>query len=276
MITLQYRKHFVSLEEAYLPHYVFLDYSSTPQDGLGRVPLKAQASFNKDPEYSEERHIDFSNQYFFSLPHKEYLISIILSTGEHFYKVKLNDRNLEIKAYLPSRTPNCYGIVSFSYFSDGGLLGCKSIEIFDVNKKRVVEDNEEKMSEKQIYDYMVQITHDVLDFLYVLSLRDIRVASKEINHGIKVSSKKSKHVKTNLTLVTLSRYLNNTKSIGVLKDVKWEHSWIRRGHWRTLKESTLGKDMFGDRNQLGRTWVIESQVNSDLDLKNNVRLLKSS
>lgn len=44
------------------------------------------------------------------------------------------------------------------------------------------------------------------------------------------------------------------------RPVVWTHSWRSRGHWRQLpiETKTKGKNRFGERNQIGRTWVTES------------------
>jgi len=272
MHTLKSRKHFVTLDEANLPHYVTFIPSNT--SGL----IKEECVFNKDPKYSEKNHIDFANQYLLSLPHKEYFISRVQCSIEHFYKVKLNNRDLEIVAYIPTEiVSNLYGKLTFKYLSDSGEIECTDATVYDIGKKKEVQEVEDYATKEVINNFLLQVMSDVTDFLYRLSLKDIRVASKEIGHLIKVNSKKSKHIKTNLTLVVLNKdLLNNNGTSGIPTDVTWEHSWIRRGHWRTIKETALGKDMFGDRNQIGRTWVIESHINSDLDLKNNIRLLKSA
>jgi hypothetical protein len=44
------------------------------------------------------------------------------------------------------------------------------------------------------------------------------------------------------------------------RPVVWTHSWRCRGHWRLLPRTskTKGKNRYGERNQVGRTWVTES------------------
>lgn len=76
-----------------------------------------------------------------------------------------------------------------------------------------------------------------------------------------------------VTYITNKKYLESKECPEGLKNIEWSHSWIVRGHWR-YKEGLVGKDRNGERNQEGRTWVIESQKQNHLELKNKIRIVK--
>jgi hypothetical protein len=74
------------------------------------------------------------------------------------------------------------------------------------------------------------------------------------------------------------KYKKDSVCIGEKNPINFSHRFFRRGHWRvTDNPMTLGKDRQGERNQYGRTWVMESTVGDEsLPLiDNKIRVVKN-
>lgn len=73
------------------------------------------------------------------------------------------------------------------------------------------------------------------------------------------------------------KFKKDTVAYGEKNKIEFSHRFMRRGHWRkTDNPMTLGKDRHNERNQYGRTWVMEAEVGDEhLPLiDNKIRVVK--
>lgn len=81
-----------------------------------------------------------------------------------------------------------------------------------------------------------------------LNQKDTIIGSREV-----ISKKKSgRDYPITVMYISKKKYLNDIKKqLG--EEVEWKHSWDVLGHWRKCR--MIGKDSYGDYNQINRTWV---------------------
>jgi len=151
------------------------------------------------------------------------------------------------------------------------LMGSGYVSLFD--KDRILTTRVESCIEtREAYDVAQSCVYDSLSSL----LRQIE--NMEFSEGIKTSKKKIKYKEKtsrkigDVIYITSKKESNRSESV---KGIEFSHRFLRRGHWRKLDISSIGKDRDGTRNQRGRTWVNNYEVgDKSLPIRKKIRVIK--
>jgi hypothetical protein len=146
------------------------------------------------------------------------------------------------------------------------LLGIsKKVSLFD--SKRIIAPRF-----RDIYIHLESCVYDTLKILLK------QIEGMEYAEGIMTSKKKIKYKEKTSRKIGDVIYIsekNESKRSESVKGIEFSHRFLRRGHWRKLKNTTLGKDREGNRNQVGRTWVNHYEVgDKSLKLVKKIRVIK--
>lgn len=135
--------------------------------------------------------------------------------------------------------------------------------------------NEEmyKKAESQLSQY---IFNAISQFNLVINKnKDLREGKE--NRTAKIyRGLKGKKAYRDITIIHLNshKYLSK-KGYQTNNKIDWCNSWIVRGHWRYFSDKTkLGRNRQSERNEMGRTWIMPYQKQTQLDFKNNMREMR--
>jgi hypothetical protein len=166
------------------------------------------------------------------------------------------------------------------YFIETGIVKDRlyplQISLLQSNLKPISLTDLDKMN-KEDQDDFIQSSLEIIAFIKLffiaLSNKQTRLGNIDINYRIKNPNnpKKKINIEQNVTYIKpLNGSIPSLKS----KNIEWKHSWYKRGHWREISSNSIGKDKYGNRNQVGRTWISATRVNSHLPLKNKLRIMQ--